>query len=380
MPKKPTNLLTTIAPNDHIDFVVQAKSDSSCLSTIYAGSISHLVKHGINTTVASFLARSATMFIQRCSVNASSTNLHELNLAYALFAFVAPSVQKHNGQHRLIIQKSINSRLQAVITEMMALGATLLAGEKVFNIPLKFWYPTSKLDRFDFESQYNKSRFALEAKGRIDTNNSVTAENSIINKFKAKSTIARYDHVLGVIYTPCFCENKKQTVYPKDILLIDPDNRLPPLDDLAGVRSILRHYSYIYKAQGYIDLFSRLIAIADNKESMLRYINQGIPDLSKRRYYRTSFLINNTRYLGTAWSDKPELLNPINEGYEKDPCYIWGIKESIHDAIFSGTIDRLLKEEHEENDFYKGKNRYILLGDGSAIGWAPSSKSLLEMP
>lgn len=370
-------LLVGISPNDRFDLLVKSDGTTSCAAKNYSANIANVSNNGINVSVASLLARAATMYIQRKLVNATRINLQELNLTYALFAFVSPQIINNNGKNRLAIVKSENSRLQAIVTETMAIGATLLAGENVFSIPLKFWYPTPKLQRFDFEATFNGSAFGLEAKGRIDCENLYSAKSSIEKKLAYNVKSKQYHHALGVIYSPSLinCINKH------DIVVIDPDEHLAPLDEFANTRSILRHYSIFYKMQGYLDVYKSISSMTkpENIGILVDYLNGGFRDLKPGKKWRTRFKVRGEAYLGTAWSDKDSLSTSVHIT-DSEGGYMWGIKEDIHNAIISGDIGKILETSYFDDDFWDDEYRYILMGDGSAVGWAPSLDKLLNMP
>lgn len=374
------NILTTILPSDRIDFIVQSKNSTKCLSTSYLPSIHNLQQTGINTSVASFVARSATMYMQRLA-SVKNVSQTELNLAYALFAFSSPKTVTNNGLSRLVINKSINSRLQAVITETLAIGASLLAGEAVFGVPLQYWNPTPRLQRLDFYADFNGARYGLEAKGRIDFNNTVSAESSIDEKFSDSKVTSQYHHALGVIYTPSININGIPQINPHDIIVIDPESDLPPLGELDDVRSILKHYSRIYKAQGYSDVYEELLKITNKKSdnALFEYFKNGLQELKPGKKWRVKFYIKEIEYVGTAWSDKIGQYGSSDSENESG-AYMWGIKRQIHDAIMSGKIDSILSIKNYDDDFWQDQYRYVVIGDGSAIGWAPSLNDLLEMP
>jgi hypothetical protein len=59
---------------------------------------------------------------------------------------------------------------------------------------------------------------------------------------------------------------------------------------------------------------------------------------------------------------------------------MWGIERSIHEAILHGDVHGLPFTARKEEDFWQEPYRYIVLADGSALGWAPSLEDLLDIP
>jgi len=375
----PRNLLTTVSPHEDLDILVEVEGSCANLSTQCRSNLLQLGKQGIRTTVANFLARSATMYIQRSSVNCESVDQNELNLAYALLSFASPRTVDHKGKRRLVINQTINSRLQAIITETMAIGAGLLAAEATLNVPLQYWYPTERLHRLDFEASHKGSKYGLEAKGRIDKNNLSAAKKSIHDKMNDLNIKNQFNHIIGSVYIPSLDENGTPRINPYDIVIIDPENDVPMQSRYSMQRSLLKHYSYLYKAQGYYDMYERMSQLSDenNEGLLIDYLNTGMRNLAPGRNWRITFRVRDVEYVGTAWQDRLGMLAYEGER-NKDGAYMWGIKRSLHDAIVMGNISALM-EMHEEDDFWQEIYRYITLGDGSAIGWAPSIDLLLRM-
>lgn len=295
-------------------------------------------------------------------------------------------LRTHDKAAKLVLADLNNSRDKALVSEVLAVGVGLIAARHVYDIPYRFWSPTPGLSRTDFKAPNLGGEVHLEVRGRFDRKHLDSAKNGIYDKFGLTPTISGQ---LGAIYCPRTTPN----VRTADLILIDPDGTSDQYDSHSRLRALLRHYAPFYTKQGYNAFGGRLIDLSESETSIFEnYLSAGDDGLRSlsgiRNSWRTSFLLDNYKFIGTSWEASavpaPTLFNESEAPYESGVLY-WAIWEPIHNALVSGDLESIATAELSNYvlpaDRENGKfGTYIGLEDGTAIAWARKLEELMALP
>jgi hypothetical protein len=274
----------------------------------------------------------------------------------------------------LRVDKSKNSRETARRSEVLAMGASLQVGIKVFDRPYRFWSATPGLKSYDLSAKDAQGKeLKVEARGRIDGSNVKKATDQVHKKF-AKGDFSK---AIGVIVFPRTKAGGKE-----DIIVVDPDGIAEPRPSDAQFRDLLLHYVPFFTVQGGLPAAfgSRLKQIArSSDQDFANYLLNGDVMLSSRqvRRGRSGFNWKNTRYVGSffrniAW---PEWLTGF-EKPAKDGVFFWGLASEVLDGFQSGRVADLNPPNEEAVVEARGAIFSIEMPDWSVLIWGPSYEAL----
>ena len=314
-PSFPTGRPPTIRPPSAETITLRVKVDRTrCKATDpeIEKRLKKLEDEGLTISIAQLVASANLHFAGYVKDEGEGEEKARMRQAWAEMRHLnMRAVQEGKGKDRrkaLRIDKSSNSRTTAHSSEVLAMGASLAIGIKVFRRPYAYWSSTPGLKKYDLtakDSQGNELK--VEARGRIDGTNRKKAIDQVHKKFKK----ADFSKAIGVILFP----RTKAALGKEDIIVVDPEGNAEPSPADAQYRNFLLHYVPIFTVQGepYGAFGRRLKAIARSSDrEFAQYLTSGDPELSGLRRGRVGFDWGGTRFVGTYFEDTvwPEWLLP----------------------------------------------------------------------
>lgn len=332
---------------------------------------------GVDLTISSIVAYGAMHFANAASGFIGLDEVRAMTLlAWTNLAAWSPrAVMLPSKTPRLVVSKLGNSRLQAFMSEILAVGVGLQIAKRFYSVPFRFWEASPGLSNFDYWTHAPAGqKIRLEVRGRFNGSNLAPAVLQVENKFSA---IKDFNRAMGVI----FCPHDSLTPRATDIWLVDPENPdTEPQFPTIKFRMLLRHYAAFFAFQGFGGYAKRMRGLSEAPEEEFQvYLRSGDRMLQGESEFQTHFKVGGALYKGTffdgAWW--PASLFPILE-FKGRGGFFWGLHEEVIKAIGSGQLARVA--DMDAKDFTSAESPFVhvQLDDGSALAWAPSLKSLAE--
>lgn len=281
------------------------------------------------------------------------------------------------GKSRLVFNVNKNSRRQANLAEVMAVGVGLVVATKIYDMPYRFWRPTPGLLRYDFRGPAaGGAELQLEVRGRSGGKLG-NAQEEVHRKFGENPSMARQ---LGAIFAT---RTSADVSYP-DLILLDPKK-----DGLSAqlqhqqYRSLLEHYAFFFLGQGFTDFGDRLRTLASVSDTEFDlFLANGDDLLRKARVKRVSFRVESYTFSGTAFQGVawPRHIAPPTPDVDfSSGCFYFGIWTKAVDALCEGQLEDLADMTTAEEIYVDGAKVYIILDDATALAWAPTNEQLMRM-
>ena len=373
-------------PIDDVKIEVELDLSLACSPNL-VNRLSAIQSNGITVPISKIVAFSALHFhgavydFHKIGLNRSA-----IKLAWEDIASWRPRavIRSRGKTSKLTFVQMGNSRVQALVTEIVGVGVGLVAASHVFQIPFRLWYPTPKLGPTDFCAPYLDGEVHLECRGRFQRGGWENAKQQVYKKFLGPNS---YHSQLGTLFSLNTTPNSRKP----DLVLIDPPGEVLVLDRFHAYRAILKHYAPFFGAQGKFEFANRLQIVSEfDNYDFEKYLSEGDESLYRMRGWgsgRTSFTLGSVKFWGTAW--KADSL-PFNVFYGDNPdakqksgYAFFGLAKSIILCLAKGELENLVDAQitpWQQRDEVAMSSAYYVFEDGTAIAWAPSIEALLELP
>lgn len=378
-------------------FHVKFQIDESCkklLTKDILKRLENLTDSGLFISLSEIVVSARVFFSGSPDDNLSPEELNELcnHIIWGILRFTKPEVKTNKKNiPKLQLTGSNESRLQAFISEILAIGIGLVAASYIYDIPFFSWKSLPKLQRMDFDAiSLNGFSVRLEVKGRSDRRNLSSAKSETkfkIKKDKEDKNISQPDYYAGLTF---LLENNINSNGTQLYFTDPPGVRTTNADFLIqNFRNILKHFASFFTEQGFIDFANRLITISDSSiDKFYFYLENGDTDLLKllpHKSYRTTYKIKNSQngesfaFKGTAfegwkWPSYQTIisLEKIHKGY-----FFWGLWSPIFNCLVDGELDKIRTMQIKSQTMYLDPYIYILLPNGFILIWSPTIDELI---
>lgn len=365
--------------NDLVHFIVEVDR-SRCLPVDPAidARLQLLENNGLTASIAELVALSAIHFTAAVLDAGEGHEIARVRLAWHLLMdWQLTATPNHYNPNRTVmtVANQPNSRLLALRTETLAVGIGLLIGIRMYDIQYPYWAATPGLQPYDLYTYDGLGGLiALETRGRINRSNVASAIHQIYGKFVQPS----FSHAAGVIFFPR-TGNRSQTA---DIMIIDPEGEVAYRGPNQRYRSLLRHYSVFFIAQGGLvrPFGEQLRKISTSPEDVFDdYLRGGLSAIVDRPHHRSrsGFTFKGIRYIGAFWDAVvwPYWLTGIRSPSDRG-VFFWGLAKEIVDALETGQVQRLEFPKQETIVERSDKRMAVFLSDFTVFIWAPSQEEL----
>lgn len=373
-------------PIDDVKIEVELDLSLPCSPSLI-NRLSSIQSTGITVPISKIIAFSALHFHDAIDdFYGIGINRSAIKIAWENIASWRPSavIRSRDGASKLTFVQKNNSRVQALVSEIVGVGVGLVAASHVFQIPFRFWYPTPKLGPTDFCAPGLGGEVHIECRGRFRRGGWKEAKEQVYKKFFKPN---KFSSQLGTLISL----NDTPNTRSPDLVLIDPPGEGLLLNRFHAHRAILRHYAPFFGAQGLFKFENRLQVVSEFDDSDFeKYLTEGDETLYRLRGWesgRTSFMLGDVKFRGTAW--KADYL-PFSvfhdenmDAKHKSGFAIFGLATSIIRCLVKGELDNLVDaqiDSWQQRDEVAMSSAYYVFEDGTAIAWAPSIEALLELP
>lgn len=373
-------------PIDNVKIEVELDLSLACSPSLI-NRLSAIQTNGITVPISQIIAFSALHFQDAIDdFYGIGITRSAIKLAWENIASWRPRavLRARDSVSKLTFDQRANSRVQALVTELIGVGVGVIAASHVFQIPFQFWHPTPKLGPTDFCAPGLGGEVHVECRGRFGRGGWQEAKEQVYKKFFKPNS---FSSQLGTLVS---LNNTPNTRSP-DLVLIDPPGEGLLQNKFHLHRAMLRHYAPFFAGQRKFEFANRLHVISEFSDSDFeRYLSEGDETLYRLRGWgsgRTSFTLGNVKFWGTAWEADSLPFN-VFIGDSQDTTQtsgyaIFGLANSIILCLAKGELENLIDAQitpWQKRDEVAMSFAYYVFEDGTAIAWAPSIEALLELP